>query len=180
MKVNRLEAHDRFKHFQNQWETISQGCMECIKNVPESIKSPFYVFAHPRTIEADEKLDLFLRGFDKSKIPSTRLIWGPRITKPKAQTNSYLFLANKNSDIVKVIWLLPAEETWEQYGPDKMTANEDVWNSIQNFKHAKEALEAPDPEGPTKKDERDFFFIYGHEARNKNKDKHIKLRFLEA
>ena len=76
MKINRLEAHDRLLHFKNdQNSTIQQGAEDCLKKNPLSLAlqdhSPYiYIFAHPRT--ADD-------GVNK------RLLWQPRLTKPKAQ-----------------------------------------------------------------------------------------------
>ena len=175
MKLDRLETHDRLQHFQNQWQAISQGCQDCINNVPESITFPFYVFAHPRTVEADEKIDLILRAnFTQKSIPTTRMIWTPRITKPKAQTNSYLFLARKNTDLIQVIWLLPPREMWSQYEPGKMTHNADVWTSINNFQFHRKKLEEKEPNGPTSQNEDEFRKIYAYEAQ-----KRIKQHSLE-
>lgn len=173
MKLNRHETHDRFNIFQKQKDVISEGCMECIKNVPDSIKSPFYIFAHPRTVDYDEKISIMVSGTisNKQQAPSTRLIWSPRITKPKAQTNSYLFLAKKNSDTIKVIWLLPPRELWEQYMPGKMTHNPDVWTSIINFQKHRDILERPEEDGPTRQDEIEFRKIISMEALKRKTDK---------
>lgn len=171
MKIDRLETHDRLLYFQKQSNTIYEGCMDCIKNVPESIKSPFYVFAHPRIVDHEEKKSLILSGEMPSFIPSQRLIWMPRITKPIPQTNSYLFLAKKNSDVIKIIWMIPPQELWEQYSPGKMTHNEEIWTSIQNFKNCRHKLSLPDEEGPTKRDEEDFRRIMHCEARKKKMEK---------
>ena len=169
MKINRLETHDRLLHFQKQSDLIFEGCIECIKNVPESIKSPFYVFAHPRTVDEGEQKAILLDGL--LTVPNQRLIWQPRITKPKPQTNSYLFLARKNSDVVKIIWLLPPRELWPQYEPGKMTYNEETWTSIQNFTKARYKLSAPDKDGPTKKDEEDFRRIIASEYLKRKMEK---------
>ena len=98
MKVDRLETHDRLLHFKkDQALNIAQGAEDCLKRNPLSLaiqsRSPYvYLFAHPRT--ADD-------GFTK------RMLWQPRLTRPKAQTNSYLFRAQSNSDVIEVCWLLP-------------------------------------------------------------------------
>ena len=176
MKVDRLETHDRFLDFKNQWELISQGCMDCIKNVPDAVLSPFYVFAHTRTIDNEERVTLVTDyNFDARKTPQKRLIWQPRITKPKAQTNSYLFLAQKNTDIIKIIWLLPPEELWDCYKPGQLTENEDIWVSIQNYKYNRKKLEMPDPDGPTERDAVEFARIIREEALKK-KNKTFKLK----
>ncbi len=151
MKLNRLETHDRMLEFNKQWETINQGCLDCIRNVPNEITSPFYVFAHARTVDRDEQVSMIYDNFGNPhfKTPSMRLIWSPRITKPQAQSNSYLFLAQKNTDTVRILWLIPAPELWQQYEPGKMTHNPDVWTSIVNYKHHKAKLNEPDADGPT-------------------------------
>lgn len=162
MKINRLETHDRLLEFQKQWQTISQGCQECIRNVPEEITSPFYVFAHGRTVGEDEKIALLYDhyGNPSFNMPSLRLIWSPRITKPKAQPNSFLFMAQKSSDVIKIIWLLPRPEMWEMFEPGKMTHNPDIWTSILNYKNHREKLNEPEPDGPTAYDEDKFRRIY--------------------
>lgn len=169
MNIDRLETHDRLLHFQKQEEMIYEGCMECIKNVPEGVKSPFYVFAHPRSVEKDEQDTLLSIGV--KTVPNQRLIWMPRITKPEPQTNSYLFLARKNSDVVRIIWMLPNELLWSQYAPGKMTYNEEIWTSIQNFKHAKHKLSAPDKDGPTKRDEEEFRRVIAEAAKKRKMER---------
>ena len=172
MKLNRLETHDRYEQFQNQWNVIASGYEECLKNVPETINFPIYIFAHPRTIEYDEKVSILKTGAQIA--PSTRLIWTPRATKPKAQTNSYLFLGKKNSDIVQTIWLLPPRELWDQYSPGKLTHNEDIWTCIQNFIHHRDALNAPDPDAPNEKQIEYFRKIYGEAAHERKVEKEKK------
>lgn len=181
MKINRLETHDRFLDFKNQWNVISQGCMECIENVPDAILSPFYVFAHPRTIDNQERVSLVTdHGFNVNSTPKQRLIWQPRITKPKAQTNSYLFLAQKRTDLIKIIWLLPPEELWENYEKGKLTENEDIWTSIQNYRFHRKKLEAPDPDGPTENDVLNFRRIMGEEAHKKKRQNVNELFKLDS
>lgn len=165
MKIKTHEAHDRLQHFQNQQEKMSQGIQDCIKNVPDSIKSPFYVLAHSRMVDIDEKVDLMCKGVDI--IPDERFIFQPRITKPKSSSNSYLFLCQKNTDIIQIIWMIPKIEYWEMYEPGKMTHNDIIWESIQNYKNKREQLNAPDPDGPTQKDELNWKFIMSEEARRR-------------
>lgn len=160
MKVSRLEAHDRLLHFKkDQGDIISQGASDCLKVNPLSLAiqdhSPYvYVYAHPRTLGIDEKLDLFKRGGykDLSQVPEKAMFWQPRLAKPLAQTNSYLFRALSHSDILEICWLLPPEELWEQYETGKVTENEHVNWSIAEFIKNKKELEAPHPEDlPDKK-----------------------------
>lgn len=173
MKIDLHETHDRLKDVKNQWEVISKGCMDCIRNVPDAVTFPFYVFAHPRTIELDEKLDLVRSGFIKKRedMPSVRMIWSPRITKPKAESNSYLFLARKNSDQIRVIWMLPRKEDWNNYAPGQLMHHEDSWISIQNFIHCKEKLEAPEKDGPTEANVREWIKIIAFEATKKQQER---------
>lgn len=136
MKLNILEAHDRLLHFKkDQAQTIFQGAEDCLKKNPDSLffqsRSPYvYLFAHPRT--ADD-------GVTK------RMLWQPRLWKPKAQTNSYLFRAISNTDLIYVCWLLPPEEMWDQYDKGKVTASEDVAWSITHYRCNRAKLEADDP-----------------------------------
>lgn len=137
MKVNVLEAHDRLLHFKkDQAQNIFQGAEDCLKRNPDSVffqsRSPYvYIFAHPRTAD---------NGVDKV------MYWQPRLGKPEAQTNSYLFRAMSNTDMIEVCWLLPPEELWSQYKTGNVTENEDVLWSIDQYLNNKKKLEAPDPD----------------------------------
>ena len=137
MKIDRLETHDRLQHFvQDQWKTISQGAEDCLKKNPDSLalqdKSPYiYLFAHPRTDDD---------GVNK------KLYWQPRITRPKAQTNSYLFRAASHSDVLMVCWLIPPKELWDQYKKGNVCESNIVLWSINQFQYNREELEAADPQ----------------------------------
>ena len=136
MKVNRLEAHDRLKHFkEDQALNIFQGADDCLKRNPLSLalqeKSPYiYIFAHPRT--ADD-------GVTK------RMLWQPRLTKPPAQTNSYLFRATSNTDIVELCWLIPPYELWDQYQKGNVVEEPTILWSINQFRHNRKELEKAEP-----------------------------------
>lgn len=134
MKLNRLETHDRLMHFmEDQAAKIYEGADQCLRTNSDSLrlqeKSHYiYIFAHPRT--ADD-------GINK------RLLWQPRLVKPKAEPNSYLFRAQSHSDILEICWLLPPSELWEQYDKGKVCeSNWSAW-SIEQFKHNKKELEKP-------------------------------------
>lgn len=137
MKVNILEAHDRLLHFKkDQAQTIFQGAEDCLKKNPDSLffqsRSPYvYLFAHPRTDDD---------GVTK------RMLWQPRLWKPKAQTNSYLFRAISNTDLIKICWLLPPEEMWNQYQIGNVTENETVLWSIDQYLFHRGKLEADEPD----------------------------------
>jgi hypothetical protein len=137
MKLNRLETHDRLQHFkQDQALNIFQGAEDCLKKNRLSLGlqqySPYiYIFAHPRT--ADD-------GVNK------RMLWQPRLTKPKAQSNSYLFRATSNTGDLEVCWLLPPKEMWKQYQKDFITEHELVTWSIKQFCNHRHILEAAHPD----------------------------------
>lgn len=137
MKVNRLEAHDRLKHLiKDQSANVFTGAEDCLKRNPLCLaiqeKSPYvYIFAHART--ADD-------GFTK------RLLWQPRLSIPKAQSNSYLFRAISKTDLIQVCWILPPHEMWDQYKAGNVTEdNLSLW-SINQFKADKSVLEKAHPE----------------------------------
>lgn|ERR1051326_744367 len=129
MKINRLETHDRYEYFTNQSFNID----ECVKNLTEQRpfgNHAFYIFAHARTDDD---------GFTK------RLIWQPRLTKPKAQTNSMLFKVFPGTEIIHVIWMIPDRMLWGQFKKGNVTDNKMVRESIFDFENNREKLEAPDP-----------------------------------
>ncbi len=137
MKLNRLETHDRLLHFKKHQEAnIYQGAEDCLKKNPDSLffqdRSPYvYIFAHPRTDDD---------GVNK------RMLWQPRLTKPLAQSNSYLFRAQSKSDIVEVCWILPPSELWSQYIGENVTGDKDICWYIDQFRFNREILQANDPD----------------------------------
>ena len=147
MKINRLETHDRYQQFANQRDNISQCCQSLIDKQPFG-DVPFYIFAHKREIGMDEKFSLFSSGMYSSlaDIPTHRMIWQPRLTKPKAQTNSMLFKGYPGTDTVKVIWIIPERELWDQYRKGNLTESSIVVESIDAFEHDRAKLEAKDPD----------------------------------
>lgn len=137
MKLDRLETHDRLKHLKSdQSLNISKGAEDCLKTNKLSLalqeKCDYvYLFAHPRTSED---------GVTKI------MYWQPRLTKPLAQTNSYLFRAQSKSDLVEICWLLPPSEMWSQYEKGKVTQNDMVMWSIDQFMNNKQNLEKREPD----------------------------------
>ena len=125
MKLNPLDVHDRYQHLTKQSFDISECCQNLIDQRPFG-DHPFYIFAHARTDD------------DGS---TKRLIWQPRLTKPKAQTNSMLFKAYPGTDLIKVIWMIPARELWGQYGKGLITENRTVSDSIHDFQFNRNKLE---------------------------------------
>jgi len=157
MKINIHDAHDRLKHFGKQADYISQGCKDCIDNRPKEFENhPFYIFAHTRTDED---------GVSK------RLIWMPRLSKPKAQTNSMLFKAYPGTDKVKIIWMIPAREMWKTYEKDKLTESKVIIDSIHAFTHNRDKLEAKEIDDLMDWQVND---IYNEIAKNASSKKMIK------
>ena len=130
MKINLLDAHDRLSHLTKQGFDIGECCQDLIDKRPFG-ETPFYIFAHARTDDD---------GVTK------RLIWQPRLTKPKAQTNSMLFKAYPGSDNIKVIWMIPARELWGQFAKGLIMQNKTVSESIDDFQNHREKLEAKEPD----------------------------------
>lgn len=136
MKLSRLETHDRLEYFiKDQQNLIAEGAAACLNINPDSLalqeESPYvYIFAHART--ADDGL-------------KKRMLWQPRLSKPEAQENSYLFRATSKTDILEICWTIPPRELWKQYKKGNVTENEYVIWSIDQFLNNKKQLEAPDP-----------------------------------
>jgi len=128
MKIDRLETHDRLQHFKKQSFDIAECCQDIINQRPFG-EHAFYIFAHPRTDDD---------GVTK------RLIWQPRLTKPRAQENSMLFKAYPESDNIKIIWIIPIKETWAQFQKGKVTEDSLIYKSIHLFLTNKSALESPE------------------------------------
>ena len=137
MKINPLEAHDRLDYFKKEQNAnVFNGANDCMKKNELSLMlqehSPYiYIFAHPRTHDD---------GVTK------RMLWQPRLMKPTAQTNSYLFRALSHTDLIEIIWLLPPREMWPQYEKGKVTASDLVMQSIDDFLNHRDELNRPDPQ----------------------------------
>jgi hypothetical protein len=52
-----------------------------------------------------------------------------------------LFKAYPGTDLVKVIWMIPAPELWDQYTKGKLMQNRTVCESIEAYKSDKKKLE---------------------------------------
>jgi hypothetical protein len=151
MKLSRTETHDRLKQFTGAEFDIGKTCQEMLDSMPFG-KYPFYIFAHKREIGMDERISIFNqdrienplspRFKTMEDVPSARIIWQPRLTKPQAQENSMLFKGYPGTDNIKVIWMIPARELWDEYTRGKMLENKVVCESIHDFMNNKEKLEA--------------------------------------
>lgn len=127
INIDKFETHDRLLEFKKQQDYISKGCQDCIDNRPKEFGNlPFYIFAHVRT--ADD-------GFTK------RFIWQPRLTRPKAQTNSMLFKAYPPTDKIQIIWMIPDRDQWKAYSQGTMLEQKTVIDSIHAFQYNRKSLE---------------------------------------
>lgn len=167
MKINRLETHDRLLHLQkDQALNLSQGAADCLQKNTLSLAlqrhSPYiYIFAHPRTSED---------GLSK------RMLWQPRLLKPTAQTNSYLFRAKSNGDTVEVCWMLPPREMWAQYKKGQVTENEIVNWSIVQFETNRADLEAAAPDDLSSEQAKN---VYLKVARELEEESRLKKMYLK-
>lgn len=157
MKVNKLETHDRYLQFHKQADHISQGCRDCISNRPPEFENhPFYIYAHKREIELDERQTIYIDDLQKSlmdithkriynhieQVPSAKIMWQPRLTKPVPDYNSMLFKSYPKTDEIKIIWIIPAPELWNQYKRGNLTESPIVSESIHMFENNKKKLGA--------------------------------------
>lgn len=181
MKVDILEAHDRYKHFTNKDHDITECCDDLIKQRPFG-DYPFYIFAHPRTLGMDERFKLFTSGKYKSmeEVPEKTLIWQPRLTKPKAQTNSMLFKVCPGSDNVNILWMIPPREMWGQYKKGNVTESKTILDSINNFEQHREELEKKEPDDFNDEQINAIYNEISINANyNKRKDAYIKSQILK-
>jgi hypothetical protein len=161
MKLNRLETHDRYEYFTKQSFSIAECCQDLINKRPYGIY-PFYIFAHTRT--ADD-------GVTK------RLIWQPRLTKPRAQSNSMLFKAYPGTDILKVIWIIPDKTLWAQFKKNNITNNQTVIQSINDYQNNKTKLEQPEDDDLS---ESQIDAIYKEISRGANLEKRTFIKSTQA
>lgn len=152
MKINRLDAHDRLTHFTKQGFDISECCQDLINQRPYG-EHPFYIFAHARTDDD---------GVTK------RLIWQPRLTKPRPQSNSMLFKAYPGTDVIKVMWMIPDRALWGQYGKGLLTENKIVAESIYDFQFNRAKLEAKEDDDLSDEAINAIYREISHLARNKS------------
>jgi len=162
MKLNRLEAHDRYQHFTKQSFDISACCADLIQQRPFG-NHPFYIFAHPRTDDD---------GVTK------RIIWQTRLTKPKSQSNSMLFKAYPGSDNIKIIWMIPDRSLWGQYKKGNITESSLIEQSIYNFRFNRNELERPEDDDLSDTQIDSIYRSIGAEARQK-KNNDYKIKMIE-
>lgn len=151
MQINRLETHDRYKSFTSKSQNIDACCQDLINQRPFG-NHPFYIFAHSRTDDD---------GLRK------RILWQPRLTRPLPQTNSMLFKGYPGTDIVKVIWIIPARELWNQYKKGNICDNEQIWNDIQTFEFKRKKLHEPEDDDLTDEQINQIYKEISQEAKRK-------------
>ncbi len=164
MKLDLFETHDRLLHLQkDQSASITQGADDCLKRNSLSLAlqghSPYvYLFAHPRTMED---------GATK------KMLWQPRLSKPKAQTNSYLFRAISNTDILEICWMIPPREMWGVYRKGNVTASDIVTWSIAKFNNNRPALENAYPDDYAEDKIREIYRIIAAEMDQDHRMKNL-------
>lgn len=193
MKITRTETHDRLLHFQNQANLIAKGCEDCIASRPKEFGNhPFYIFSHKREIALDERIGLFNDDLRSSilnpsyvrqystleQVPTARIIWSPRLTKPKAQENSMLFKAYPPGDNIKVIWMIPQKELWDQFSKGNMLENKIIVDSIHDFQFDRQKLEhIEDDDLPEEQVKRIYMEINKNGKKRKSKPDPISWDF---
>ncbi len=142
MKINKLDAHDRFKHLKAQDIDSGQCCQDMINQRPFGSHS-FYIFCVVKTLGLDEKWKLWISGnyLRWEDIPEKRVIWQPRLTKPACVPNTMLFKVTPGTDIIKEIWVIPIPELWKQYGKGNLIEDESISGYIYDYEHNRAALE---------------------------------------
>jgi hypothetical protein len=170
MKLNLFETHDRFEDFTKKTSKQALTIGECVQDIVNQKpfgNHPFYIYAHTRTLDLRERYELFQTGKYKTfeHVPSKRLIHQPRLTKPKAQTNSMLFKAYPGTDKIRIIWIIPAREMWKQYKKGNVTQSETIAWSIQQFQHNRNELEQKEPDDLTDEQIDAIYQSLGQQAR---------------
>ncbi|HEX5553443.1 MAG TPA: hypothetical protein VFX43_09365 [Chitinophagaceae bacterium] len=153
LNIDRLDAHERLQKL-NQLNSlgITENLNMMIKADPFDGRR-FYIFAHARKDEDGIR---------------TRIIWQPRLIRPKSQTNSMLFKVDpKKPEEVNVIWIIPPREQWSLFEKGKMCENQTVTDSIHLFETDRARLEASDPDDPDDATAQKIYEQISQEARRR-------------
>jgi hypothetical protein len=149
-KVSSGDAHERLKLTKERNSPDITKMIESIIEQDPFDGRPFYIFAHKRTIEMDERIRLWVDAGsppDFTGIPDTRILWQSRLTKPQAQENSMLYkVVPKKPDQIKIIWILPEREKFHLYSYGKFFQDKITAESIHDFLHDRDRLEEPEPD----------------------------------
>lgn len=151
IKVDRLETHDRLLDFREKNIASIAGQIDSLIDQNPFCGEPFYIFAHKRTLDEGERiLHLQSRQYAIENNPTHKIVWQPRLQKPKAQTNSMLFkVYPKDPNKNHIVWILPERELWNCYQKGKMFQEDAVATSIYAFEHEREVLEQPEEDDPS-------------------------------
>jgi hypothetical protein len=163
MKIDRLETHDRYKIFTSRDSENSKSIGECVQDIVDQRpfgNHPFYIFSHARTDDD---------GVTK------RLIHHPRLSKPRAESNSILTKVYPGSDLVKVFWMIPAEELWKQYEKGNVTECYSAAWSIFMFKNKRHELELREPDDLSDEVIDKIYRDIAQEAQRKKRSKIVTL-----
>ena len=159
MKINPLDAHDRFLAFQENQTDIGKFVQQMIDKRPWGSRH-FYIFIiHKKSLGLDERMSLVDQGIYKHirDTPEAFMVVSCRVTKPIAAPNTTLIRVNpglKNDNIV-LIWSLPQTELWKQFEKGKMFENEKICGYIEQFKKDPRVLSHPDKWDPQSQQEFD-------------------------
>jgi len=155
MKVDRLETHDRYKEFTSKSFDIDACALDLMNKRPFG-EHAFYMFVHARTAED---------GVTKE------LIWQPRLTRPKPQTNSMLFKAYPTTLEIRICWMIPPREMFGQYKTGNITEHDITRWSIEMFENKREQLAQNEPDDLS---DMEIDAIYKSISRQANMDKIIE------
>lgn len=129
MKVNLLDADDRFLHFKKKDYGVNDQAKKILDSKPFG-DNPYYIFVHTR--QTDTTLD-------------HRVIWQPRLLKPVPALNSMLFRVPKGAKAFDVIWIIPPVEIWPEFEKGQIHEDDTIQQSIYLFRRRFAELSAPDP-----------------------------------
>jgi len=160
MKVNILEAHDRYEYLlERESRKIEEGIKEFRENniIAKLLLQRcryVYAFIHKKEVGADERQSEYLQDLWNPEllrkyksiedVPSTRLLWQARLSKPMAQENSYLIKIYPNTEDYDVFWVIPENHLWSQFKRGLVTASNSLYMYIEAFITDKEGLAIPE------------------------------------
>ena len=78
-----------------------------------------------------------------------------------------LFKAYPGSDLIKVIWMIPARELWGQYQKGFVTQNDTVLESINDFQFNRDKLEMKEDDDLSDDAIYAIYTSIAHEAKTK-------------
>lgn len=150
-KLNKLETHDRKQCFVKYQENIGKFVQDIADNPPFGNRSCYLFIIHKRSLGADERVSLVHKG-EYAKIEDTPVAFMDmqcRLGKPEMSPNTTLLKIYPGKDHVKVIWSLPEQEVWKQFGKGMLFEDKTTCDSIHNYlknKKKMEELEHDDPQ----------------------------------